>query len=77
MSDLINYTENAPESKSPGVGRKLVRGLLTGCAALAIVAMTAGGIAALQYRASTEPQPELHPPPCRHHPGPSGCRTSM
>lgn len=62
VSDLNNYTENQPEGKPSGFGRKLVRGLLTSCAALAIVAMTAGGIAALQYRASTEPQPELHPP---------------
>ncbi len=62
MSDLKNYTENQPESKPFGFGRKLVRGLVTGCAALAIVAVTAGGIAALQYRASTEPQPEQHPP---------------
>ncbi|MGI9463435.1 MAG: hypothetical protein ACR2OM_05825, partial [Aestuariivirgaceae bacterium] len=62
MSDLKNYTENAPESKSPGFGSRLLRGFLAGCTALAIVAATAGGIAALQYRASTEPQPEQHQP---------------
>ena len=62
MSDLQNYTENGPESKSTGFGRKLVRGLAVTSTALAIAAATAGGIAALQYRASTELQPLQHPP---------------
>ncbi len=62
VSDLNNYSENAPESKSPGLARKLLRGFLVSCTALVIVAATGGGIAALQYRASTEPQPEQHPP---------------
>jgi len=62
VSDLQNYTENAPESKSTGFGRKLVRGLAVTSTALAIAAATAGGIAALQYRASTELQPLQHPP---------------
>ncbi|WP_108880087.1 efflux RND transporter periplasmic adaptor subunit [Anderseniella sp. Alg231-50] len=62
MSDLQNYTGNEPESKSTGLGRKLVRGLVIGSTALVIAATTAGGIAALQYRASTEAQPLQHPP---------------
>lgn len=62
MSDLQNYTENATKSKPVGFGRRLLRGLLVGSAALAIAALTAGGIAALQYRASTELQPLQHPP---------------
>ncbi|MEO9873465.1 MAG: efflux RND transporter periplasmic adaptor subunit [Anderseniella sp.] len=62
MSDLQNYTRNAPESKSTGFGRKLVRGLAVTSIALAIAVATAGGIAALQYRASAELQPEKHPP---------------
>jgi len=39
-----------------------VRGLAVTSMALAIAAATAGGIAALQYRASAELQPEQHPP---------------
>ena len=62
MSDLQNYTENGPESKSTEFGRKLVRGLAVTSIALAIAAATAGGIAALQYRASAELQPLQHPP---------------
>ncbi|MEM7634727.1 MAG: efflux RND transporter periplasmic adaptor subunit [Pseudomonadota bacterium] len=62
MSDLQNYTENAPESKSIGFARKLMRGLAVGSIAMAIAAATAGGIAALQYRADAELQPEQHPP---------------
>ena len=62
MSDLQNYTENQPESKSTGFGRKFLRALTVGSIALAIAAATAGGIAALQYRASAELQPEQHPP---------------
>lgn len=62
MSDLQNYTEKASKSKSAGLGRKLLRGLMVGSAALAIAGATAGGIAALQYRASAELQPLQHPP---------------
>lgn len=62
MSDLQNYTGNAPESKPAGFGRKLVHGLAVTSIALAIAAATAGGIAALQYRASAELQPLQHPP---------------
>ena len=62
MSDPQNYTGNGPESKSAGFGRKLLRALVAGSAALTIAVATAGGIAALQYRASTELQPLQHPP---------------
>lgn len=62
MSTLQNYSENRPESKSTGFGRKLVRGLAVAGIALAIAAATAGGIAALQYRAAAELQPQQHPP---------------
>ncbi len=62
VSDLKTYTDNQAEGKSPGIGRRLVRGLVTVCASLAIITVTAGGIAALNYRAANEPQPAAHPP---------------
>lgn len=62
MSDTQNHTENGTRSKSTGLGRTVLRGLVVSSIALAIASLTAGGIAALQYRASTEQQPLQHPP---------------
>ena len=62
MSHTHNHSGNGSSSNSTSIGRRVFRGVIAGGVALAIASMTAGGIAALQYRASNEQQPLQHPP---------------
>jgi len=62
VSDMQNHTGNGSKSKSTGIGRTVLRGLVVSGIALTIASLTAGGIAALQHRAANEQQPLQHPP---------------